>query len=376
MSEIKLKGIGKKEIIEFHNLKNARENVIKNSSKEPIFTDFSANKLSSFLHPSTQHVIVTKIINETPDIKTFILAPDPDFHVKTLAYFQAGQYISLQMKVAEGIYRRPYFLSSSPKKSLQNEYSITVKEIPDGIVSTCLTNQIEVGDKLIVSGPIGVFTYNPLRDAKHVIALIDEEMPYPIISMAESILDGTNDFNLTILYNAKEEFIFKNKFDDIASKTKKVNIKYLEDNLKEETLSSYLKEEVSVFVSGSIDFLEKVNELLKNFNLPLKSVRTIPFKSKINLKSNEDYNLIVRTKNQEISLKCNGQETLLDTMEKNGILTPSRCHVGECGYCRSKLISGKVKTFCNDVRVGDKNLNYIHPCISYPESDVVIELPN
>ena len=62
-------------------------------------------------------------------------------------------------------------------------------------------------------------------------------------------------------------------------------------------------------------------------------------------------------------------------MEKNGINAPSKCHVGECGFCRSKLKSGKVKTFDGTIRTADKEYEFIHPCASFPESDVVIELP-
>ena len=73
-------------------------------------------------------------------------------------------------------------------------------------------------------------------------------------------------------------------------------------------------------------------------------------------------------------VECKSNETLLTAMERGGINAPSMCRVGVCGYCRSILVSGKIKT------VGEKQVStlsehdYIHPCVSYPESNLVIKL--
>ncbi len=95
----------------------------------------------------------------------------------------------------------------------------------------------------------------------------------------------------------------------------------------------------------------------------------------MDLRGNDYYNLTILARGQEVNIPCCARETLLYAMEKNGINAPSKCHVGECGFCRSKLKSGKVKTFDGTIRTADKEYEFIHPCASFPESDVVIELP-
>lgn len=68
---------------------------------------------------------------------------------------------------------------------------------------------------------------------------------------------------------------------------------------------------------------------------------------------------------------------MLVAIERAGIKAPSRCRSGECGWCRSKLVSG---TVCipeeNELRRwADVHYGYIHPCSSFPTSDLVIEVP-
>ena len=65
-------------------------------------------------------------------------------------------------------------------------------------------------------------------------------------------------------------------------------------------------------------------------------------------------------------------------IERAGIPAPARCRSGECGWCRSKLVSGTVYIPAeNDTgrRYIDKACGYIHPCAAFPTSDIVIEVP-
>ena len=79
--------------------------------------------------------------------------------------------------------------------------------------------------------------------------------------------------------------------------------------------------------------------------------------------------------NSTVKIPCNSKETLLQSMEKGRVKTLVHCTVGVCGFCRSKLLSGEVKTEGSCVRKKDKEEKYIHPCVTYPLSDVEIEVP-
>ena len=70
-------------------------------------------------------------------------------------------------------------------------------------------------------------------------------------------------------------------------------------------------------------------------------------------------------------------ETLLTAMERAGLKAPSRCKSGSCGFCHSRLISGEyhVNKEHEYRRLADLKFGYIHPCCTYPESDMEIDVP-
>lgn len=384
---MELKGLGKKDISAIKNLSKEREKIIHDSSSQSIRTDFIANELADRLHPFGQHVKVADIIEEGENAKTFVLVADPDAGTKKLAYFKPGQYISVEVPIEGGIYERPYTISCSPKHVLDNTYTITIKRRTHGIVSNYFLDKVQMDDKFWVSAPFGNFCYERIRDAKNVIALAGGSGITPFISMAEAIQDGILDFKLTILYGAKKEsdLLFKERLDDLAKKNQLIQVKYI---LSEETLldfetgfitkeiiDPYLENENSFFVCGPLGFYEAMNTVLKKYNLPNKYIRHEAFLGKVDIRGNDLYNLTVISQDREFHITCRARETLLSAIEKNGIVAPSRCHVGECGFCKSKLRSGKVKTMDEPLRMADKENGYVHPCAVFPESDIVIELP-
>ncbi len=385
--ELNLKGLGPKDMEYFENIEQEREKIIKDSSSSAIKTQYGANELANSLHPKEQFVKVVDIIEENEDTKTFVLAPDIEKGTKKLAYFRPGQYVSVEVKVDDGIYHRPYNISCSPKKVFDGFYTITIKRKKGGVVSNYFLNEVKVGDSFLISAPTGNFYYEPLRDATNVIAIVGGSGITPIISMAEAIKDGLLTCKLTILYGAKTEqnLIFKKELDELDKKCSLIDVKYIlseEDKegyyygyVNKDMIDQALESETSFFVCGPLSMYEYISDLLKEYQLPNKYIRHDAFFGRIDIPDNDLYELTVLTGEQEVKISCRSRETLLSAMEKNGILAPSRCHVGECGFCRSKLKSGMVRTIDGILRKADEENEYIHPCATFPESDIIIELP-
>ncbi|MFX1461022.1 MAG: 2Fe-2S iron-sulfur cluster-binding protein, partial [Promethearchaeota archaeon] len=70
-------------------------------------------------------------------------------------------------------------------------------------------------------------------------------------------------------------------------------------------------------------------------------------------------------------------ESILVAIERANLAPPSKCRSGECGFCRSLLLSGDVyiSPFSDWRRSADKKFNYLHPCASYPISNLEIKVP-
>ena len=131
------------------------------------------------------------------------------------------------------------------------------------------------------------------------------------------------------------------------------------------------------------DFVDKEVEKLK---LRRKFVRHEVFGEYHNPDKNADYpvkaigskfklNVIIRDEKYEV--ECDANETILNAIERAGIPAPAKCRSGVCGYCHSRLIDGKVYVpkSVDGRRLADYDYGYVHPCCTFPLSDVTIDVP-
>ena len=66
----------------------------------------------------------------------------------------------------------------------------------------------------------------------------------------------------------------------------------------------------------------------------------------------------------------------MTAMERAGLKVPSKCRAGGCGFCHSKLVAGDFSIAGEDKRrLADSKFGYIHPCCSYPDSDMELIVP-
>ena len=125
---------------------------------------------------------------------------------------------------------------------------------------------------------------------------------------------------------------------------------------------------------GPKEIYKTMNEILSEFNIPKKSVHYESFFVEYKPSEVAEYDLKVIMKNDFVITKCRSDETLLVSMERAGIKAPSMCRVGICGFCRSILLDGKIKMIGNNMKKAETLNDYFHPCVTYPESDIVIRL--
>ncbi len=363
-------------------LKEERQKISKSYSKKtpnPTYIDTLANK-----HPEIQHVIIKEIITETPDTKSFILTPDMETTFELIP-FKAGQYISLKLNINDTYVTRAYSLASDPSIS-SKKYKITIKKVENGLVSNYMNNEVKVGDKLLISLPVGNFGYDPNRDEENVIAIAGGSGITPFMSLAYEIEKNYPNTHLTVFYSVKtaKDIIFKDEIDLINKKSKRVKFVitltrekkdgYLNGHLKKEMLEPYISEFNTILMCGPKALYQAMNEILSGFNIPKKSVHFENFNIEYTPSENNEYDLKVILKNDFIVTKCKSNETLLEAMEKAHIKAPSMCRVGICGYCRSILLEGKIKMIGSNMPTAASINDYIHPCITYPESNIVIRL--
>ena len=393
---VKVGLIGVLDMLKFKNMAKVREQAIQAAPAKEIKGDFAINNNAKLLHPDHQKLVVSEIIDHPgAGAKTFVFQSAEG---KPLAYFRAGQYLSLKLQIGESFVTRPYSISSSPQWTLEGKVAITVRTNPGGFVADWLLENLKVGDKVIASGGEGQFYYEGLRDAKNVVALAGGSGITPFLSMAYAIRDGIEDFNLTIIFGSRteENILFRQELDAICAACDKVKVVHvLSHEEKEgfehgfitaELIQKYAKDPYSVFICGPEAMYRFVSGEIDKLGLPGKNVRREMLGVTKKVWEQEGYPVECKDKTFRLTIHqgpkewvvdASANEPILVAIERAGVAAPSRCRSGECGWCRSKLVSGQYFTPTENEgrRHSDVVNDYIHPCCTFALSDLVIEVP-
>ncbi len=362
-------------------------------------SSYHPNKIAKALHPDVQFLKVEKVDAFSDDVKTYTLVADEESATKSLAYFSAGQYLSVRIKVGDVELTRPYSISSSPKNALEGYYQLTVKRVEGGLASEYILDNWTVGTKVSASAPQGVFTYERLRDAKVVVGVAGGSGITPFRSLAKAIVDGDEDCSLILLYGSrtKEDILFLDEFNALMAKSDKfklVNVLSADETdgaekgfITADLIKKYAPEgNYSIFLCGPQAMYNFVDKEIEKLGLRKKFIRHELFGEYRNPENESDYpqeatgksfKLKVIMAGSVAEVECNANETMLNAMERGGVLAPANCRSGECGWCHSRLVSGEVYVpkRGDGRRLADLQFGYVHPCMTFPLSDAVIDVP-
>ena len=396
MANVKIGLFGKLDMLKFKNITKVREKHIQATPATPLPKVLPTNEKAKQHHPEKQEVVIADIRQNGADAKTIVLkTPDGG----RLALFRAGQYVSVLVPIGGTVTTRSYSLCSSPALAKEGEYHITVKRDDAGFVSPYIQDHWQVGQKVTISGPEGHLYYEPLRDAKKVVALAGGSGITPFMGMAYALRDGLEDFDLTILYGSRtaEGIVYKEQLDEVCKVCDKVHVVHvLSDEEKDGYEHGFITAELirkyggdgeySIFMCGPQAMYNFLDGEIGKLGLDFKHVRRELFGTIKDPWNQEGYPEEIRGKTYQVKVVQCGQiydipasadEPLLVAFERAGLKAPSRCRSGECGWCRSRLLKGDVfipaKT--DGRRWSDLEYGYIHPCSSFPASDLEVEVP-
>jgi ferredoxin-NADP reductase len=359
------------------------------------------NRLAQRLHPARQQLVIAEFREETGTTKTYKLVPGPESGTQEVAYFRAGQYLSLKIDVNDTPITRPYSISSAPFEALgpNGFYEITVKKDEDGFLTPYAWDRWDVGTPIVTSGPCGQFYYEPMRDTHQIVGLAGGSGITPFCSMAKEIVHGDMDAELLLLYGSSDEDdivyyeLFQELQEESAGKIRVVHVLSCEEVTLEgceqgfitaDTIRKYADvENSSFFVCGPQAMYDFVSGELAALALPPRRIRrevygevadvtqTPGFPSAV---AGETFRIRVHIGGLTTEIPARAVETVLVAMERAGLAPPSECRSGECGTCRALLISGEVyiRPDSDGRRAADRQFGIIHPCSSYPLSDLEV----
>ena len=374
----------------------ARLAAFENASSEPVVND-PIGDVAREWHPGRLDLVVTDI---RPASKTSVTVRFKREDGNKLPFFYAGQFIALEFNVDGKTVSRPYSISSAPFEARLDDafVEITVRRSKgDGFIADMINNDLKVGDKVKGTMGCGQFYYEPLRDAKKVMALAGGTGITPFASMAKEIAHGTLDTDLTILFGSvsSDDIILKDELE--ALEGEHVHIVHVLSGdepdwkgergfLSADLIKKYTDGDTSYFICGPQAMYTFLRGELAKMDIPKRRVRFEVFGTPKDITSFGGYPQKVKDMTFELTvvrgihedvIPAKATESIVTALERAGILIETACRSGECGLCRTKVISGEVFV-CpeGDGRRGaDKDFGYVHACSAYPVSDVKIKIP-
>jgi ring-1,2-phenylacetyl-CoA epoxidase subunit PaaE len=341
---------------------------------------------------------IKKVVRETDDSISLYFDPAG----RTIPY-KPGQFFTLILQIDGKEVRRSYSLCTSPDT---DEFpGVTIKRVPDGLVSNYLNDHAKAGDEIQLMEPTGHFTTElDAQNQRHLVFFGGGSGITPLMGISKSVLLKEPKSKITLVYANRniQSIIFKSTFEkmEVESNGRLQIIHVLEmppvgwdgysGRLSPAIIGDVLakvsdKGTVSeYFMCGPEGMMNAVSDAFRELGLPKEKLRkesfTAPSTTKTEVKptaaEKDAHEVKVIYDGEEYSFKVEPGKTILETALDKDIDLPYSCQSGLCTACRGKCLSGKVRMDeMEGLSESEINEGYVLTCVGHPlTDDVVIEI--
>lgn len=312
--------------------------------------------------------------------------------------YQAGQYITLILRINGRKYARPYSFSSAP--SVDAALEVTVKRVPNGIVSNYINNELKVGDVVEVLEPMGDFTCENCHPMQTIFLWGIGSGITPLFSIIKDVLHKFRGTAIHLIYGNKnqESTIFRNQLSLLKQEYPTVffmtNFYSQSDNVIEsnsihkgrissEFVTNLVAQQKNLnesvhYICGPKGLKDTIQSSLMDLDVPSSSIFVEEFELVIDPKELEDIKdskVTVFFQGEQSEIFVTKGKSILDVALDNDIELPYSCQTGNCSSCKGKLKEGQLKMLGLTKEREDLAQDEFLLCCSYPlVSEVNIEV--
>lgn len=334
---------------------------------------------------TSQLVLCRRVIEETPDVKTFVFTSPTD----RMFCFSAGQYVLVHLKIEGAAVTRSYSVSSPPTRPL--DLQITVKRTPGGLVSNWLHDNLGAGDEIEIEGPLGSFNLDDLPYEKPLF-LSGGSGITPVMSMLRALTDRAADQDISFVHSARTpgDIVFRRELDALASRFPNVKVTCVcsqEDptwrgptgRIDSQMLLTLVPDlhNRTIFACGPEEYMKAARACLDAIGVTPSRYHQESFGggSSPQLEPAPTIPSSVRFVRSGIVHNCLPGETLLEAARQCGVYVPTACQQGVCGTCRIAKLSGEVAMEdLGGLAPEEKSAGYVLACCSHPQGAVSLDL--
>jgi ferredoxin-NADP reductase/DMSO/TMAO reductase YedYZ heme-binding membrane subunit len=342
---------------------------------------------------------ITRIFDETPDVKTFRLAsPDggtvPFDHV-------AGQYLNLVLSIDGKRVNRSYTIASSPT---QNAYcEISVKRAADGYGSRHLHETWREGQRVKVSAPAGKFVFTG-TEAERVVLIAGGIGITPMMSVVRSLTDRGWRGDIFLLFSVKavRDIVFREELAYLQDRFPNLRVRVVvsrdpetawdgpRGQVTRDVIAGFIPNLTRgpVLLCGPAPMMTALREILIGMGVPDSEVLQEKFVSRPEVDtptgafaSPAVEDPLVDGVSASIVFKRAGktaelprEQTVLEAAEEAGVEIPFECRSGICGQCKTRLLAGRVTMAVQDALTAvDRAKGLILACQAHALRDVEVD---
>lgn len=307
--------------------------------------------------------------------------------------YQAGQYLTLSIRINGRKYSRPYSFSSA--FSVDSFLEITIKRVPGGIFSNYIHDTVQVGDMIEVMEPMGDFVYEQDEKCNTVYFWGTGSGITPLISIIKEILVSDSKLKVNLIYGNKnfKSTIFSVLIEEMISKYPDnlqvwyMHSQHTEDHnhhlvksgrITEEFIFDLLKDEevekTKHYICGSNDLKNTIKKTLDTLKCPNENVFSEDFelvKNPEDFKDITTHNVGIHFQGIDTIVEVEKGKSVLEAALDAGIELPYSCQTGSCNTCKAKIKTGDLRMIGLSKERDDLEKEDYLLCCSYPLTDNV-----
>ncbi|KQP66274.1 MULTISPECIES: ferredoxin reductase [unclassified Nocardioides] len=345
----------------------------------------AGSKLTTPLHPDDYLSLVNplwstrelrgrieKVVPETEDAATLVIRPGWGWRYD----HKPGQYVGIGVQV-EGKYQwRSYSVSSAPKRSGRT-IAITVRAMPEGLLSSHLVNGLAPGTIVRLALPEGDFVL-PDPPPARMLFLVAGSGVTPVMSMLRTLDRRGSMPDVVMHYSSPtaERMIFRDELDRLEEGHEGLSVHRLHTDTEGMLAPADLDRvcpdwrERETWACGPGPMLDALSEHFEAEGVA-ERLHLERFSLKLGDAGGEGGTISFRNSGKTVD--ADGATTVLEAGEQAGVGMPYGCRMGICHTCTVTLVSGAVRDLRNGEEYAQPN-EQIQTCVTAAAGDCTLDI--
>jgi ferredoxin-NADP reductase len=315
---------------------------------------------------------VEEVIPETEDAATLVIRPGWGWRYQ----HRPGQYVGIGVQVDGRFQWRSYSVSSPPERR-RRTIAITVRAMPEGLMSSHLVNGLEPGTIVRLALPEGDFVLSDPPPAR-ILFLVGGSGITPVMAMLRT-LDRRGSMPDVVLHYSSPtpgRMIFRDELHAMAERHDGLTLHPLHTDIDgmfdladlDELCPDWRRRET--WACGPGPMLDAVQEHFEREDLG-EQLHVERFSLELGADGGEGGTITFRSSGKQIEV--DGATTILEAGEQAGVGMPFGCRMGICHTCTLRMVEGTIRDLRNGEEFGQPN-EPVQTCVTAAVGDCTFDI--